>query len=135
MVLYCMLNDALNSNMDMLISLVLTMWSFKHYSLIRTQPVHWCRRLFPNLLACLLAFFKEVSSLILWIISRQMNIFKRLCVCHRNKKKKKKLEPGQASTIWYRCNSWVDSKMNIPNKSWKQWTGFQVYDKRSIIVI
>ena len=73
MVLYCMPNDALNSNMDMLISLVLTIWSSKHYSVIRTQPVHWSHKVDFSQVSLLPSLFKEVNSLILQGVSRQRN--------------------------------------------------------------
>ena len=59
--------------MDMLISLVLTIWSSKHYSVIRTQPVHWSHKVDFSQISLLPSLFKEVNSLILQSVSRQRN--------------------------------------------------------------
>ena len=59
--------------MDMLISLVLTIWSSKHYSVIRTQPVHWSHKVDFSQVSLLPSLFKEVNSLILQGVSRQRN--------------------------------------------------------------
>lgn len=52
--------------------LVLTIWSSKHYSVIRTQPVHTeaIKRTSPKS-PLLPSLFKEVNSLILQSVSRQ----------------------------------------------------------------